>query len=43
MEAILKEFAERLREFGIEKQLTLMQLAKEIGVSDIAISKWKNM
>ncbi|MBQ5929696.1 MAG: helix-turn-helix transcriptional regulator, partial [Clostridia bacterium] len=35
-------FAERLKELRLEKNLSLKELAKEIGVSDIAISRWEN-
>ena len=38
----MKIFAERLKELRIERNLSLKQLAKEIGVSDIAISRWEN-
>lgn len=38
----MDKFAERLKELRIEKNLTLKDLAKEIGVSDIAISRWEN-
>ncbi len=35
-------FAERLKELRTEKGLTLEQLAKGMGVSPIAISRWEN-
>ena len=35
-------FAERLKDLRIDKGLSLMQLSKEIGVSDITISRWEN-
>lgn len=35
-------FAERLKELREERNLTLKKLAKEIGVTDIAISRWEN-
>ena len=38
----MKIFAERLKELRLEKNLSLKELAKEIGVSDIAISRWEN-
>ena len=37
----MKIFAERLKELRIEKGLSLKQLAKEINVTDIAISRWE--
>ena len=37
----MKIFAERLKDLRIEKGLSLKQLGKEIGVSDIAISRWE--
>lgn len=36
-------FAERLKELRIEKGLSLEQVAKGIGVSPIAVSRWENM
>ena len=38
----MNKFAERLRELRKEKNISLKTLAKEIGVSDIAISRWEN-
>lgn len=38
----MKIFAERLKELRIEKGISLKILAKEIGVTDIAISRWEN-
>ena len=38
----MKIFAERLKELRKEKSISLKALAKEIGVSDIAISRWEN-
>ena len=35
-------FSERLRELREEKQLSMLALAKKIGVSDAAICKWEN-
>lgn len=35
-------FAERLKELREEKGLTLSQLAREIGVSHVAILRWEN-
>lgn len=35
-------FAERLKELRKEKGVSLKLLASEIGVSDIAISRWEN-
>ena len=37
----MKIFAERLKELRIERGLSLKQLAKEINVTDIAISRWE--
>ena len=37
----MKIFAESLKDLRIEKGLSLKQLGKEIGVSDIAISRWE--
>lgn len=34
-------FPERLKELRAEKRLTTRQLAKEIGCSNIAISRWE--
>ena len=36
----MKIFAERLKDLRNEKGLTIMQLAKEIGFSHAAISRW---
>lgn len=38
----MKMFAERLKELRKEKGVSLKLLASEIGVSDIAISRWEN-
>ena len=35
-------FSTRLKDLREENNLTLKQLANEIGVSDIAISRWEN-
>lgn len=35
-------FAERLKELREEKELSMMQLASKLGVSDAAICKWEN-
>lgn len=37
----MKVFAERLKELREEKGLSRIQLAKEIGVSDVAIGRWE--
>ena len=37
----LKVFAERLEELREEKNLTIVELGKEIGVSAMAISRWE--
>lgn len=36
------KFPTRLKELREENGLSLKQLAKEIGVTDIAISRWEN-
>lgn len=38
----MKIFAERLKDLRKEKSLSLKELGKAIGVSDIAISRWEN-
>ena len=38
----MNKFAERLKELRQEHNISLKKLAKEIGVSDIAISRWEN-
>lgn len=38
----MKIFAERLKELRLEKNLSLKDLAKGIGSSDVAISRWEN-
>lgn len=38
----MKIFAERLKELRIEKNLSLKEVAKGIGTSDVAISRWEN-
>lgn len=38
----MKIFAERLRELRTEKNLSMKDLAKEIGTTDAAISNWEN-
>lgn len=38
----MKIFAERLKDLRNEKHLSLKELASEIGVSDVAISRWEN-
>ena len=38
----LEQFAIRLKDLRMEKGLSLMQLADEIGVSYVAISRWEN-
>ena len=35
-------FPERLKELRTEKELSKRELAKAIGVSDVAISRWEN-
>lgn len=42
MENVINEFAERLRELRESKNLSLVQLSKELGVSDVAICRWEN-
>ena len=36
------KFAQRLKELRLEKHLTTRELAKEIGVTNITISRWEN-
>lgn len=38
----MEVFVERLKELRIEKGLSLVQLAKETGISKSAISFWEN-
>lgn len=38
----MDKFAKRLKELRKENNLSLSQLAKAIGVSGIAISRWEN-
>lgn len=38
----MKIFAERLKELREEKNMSLKELGKEIGVSDSAVSRWEN-
>ena len=35
-------FAKRLKELRIDKNLSYVQLAKELGVSHAALSRWEN-
>ena len=37
----MNKFAERLKELREEKGLSLKQLSKEIGISDVAIGRWE--
>lgn len=37
----MKEFAIRLKELRKEKNISLMALGKELGVSDVAVMKWE--
>lgn len=39
---MMKVFAERLKELRMDNKLSLKDLARELGVSDIAISRWEN-
>jgi transcriptional regulator with XRE-family HTH domain len=41
MNSVIDDFSERLKELRKDKNLSLSDLAKEIGVSDIAISRWE--
>lgn len=43
MEQCVKIFAERLKDLREENNLTLTDLAKEIGVSHVAIFRWENL
>ena len=38
----LKKFSDRLIELRIEKNLTQLQLAKELGIDSTTISKWES-
>ncbi|MBE7082931.1 MAG: helix-turn-helix transcriptional regulator [Clostridiales bacterium] len=38
----MQNFSKILKELRNERKLSLKQLVKEIGVSDIAISRWEN-
>jgi len=38
----MKIFCERLKALRLEKQITITQLAKEIGVSKLSIFRWEN-
>ena len=38
----MKIFAERLRKLRKEKNMTMKELAKEIGTSDVSINNWEN-
>ena len=38
----MKIFAERLKDLRMEKGLTILQLGKNIGVSDATICRWEN-
>ena len=37
----MNKFAERLKELREEKGLSLKQLSKETGISDVAIGRWE--
>ena len=41
MSKVSEIFAEKLKELRNEKGLSLKQLAKKIGVSDVAIGRWE--
>ena len=38
----MKEFAKRLKELRLEKNLSTVELGKQIGVSGPTISRWEN-
>ena len=38
----MNKFGERLKDLRNEKGISLKYLAKEIGVTDMAISRWEN-
>jgi len=38
----MKIFGERLRELRQEKNLSLMQLSKKVGISDTTLCRWEN-
>ena len=41
MKNVIEIFAERLSELRKESNLSLMQLGKDLGVSDTALSRWE--
>lgn len=41
MNKVNEIFAERLKDFRKEKDLSLKELARQIGVSDVAIGRWE--
>jgi len=41
MSKIIDIFAERLKELRLEKGLSLKQLSRELGISDVAIGRWE--
>ena len=38
----MRKFSERLKELRTERKLSILALAKEIGVSDATICRWEN-
>ena len=38
----MSKFSERLKELRNERQLSILNLAKEIGVSDATMCRWEN-
>ena len=38
----MRKFCERLKELRTERKLSILALAKEIGVSDATICRWEN-
>lgn len=41
MDKLSEIFAEKLKDLRTENGLSLKQLAKEIGVSDVAVGRWE--
>ena len=38
----MRKIAERLKELRTEKELSILALSKETGISDSSISRWEN-
>ena len=37
----MSKFAERLKELRLEKNLSILQLSKQVNYSDVAIGRWE--